>query len=197
MRLIADLDPGTRSVLPNGRSRSAWSGLACRRRVVYQPAEPAWWAPRAVDHFTPKALERAQALWAAVRMVIQLCWSGCCCGSSSRRRHRLPGIMTVNCWRASTRSRPPSTRSSCCSCGRAQAGSRRPARSGWPRAPSPMTVSGCGWICSSARRLQAHEAMDHEDARGMPLKSAIEPEPQPQSDRRETAGECRMGIPNQ
>ncbi|GAA4330478.1 ATP-binding cassette domain-containing protein [Variovorax defluvii] len=51
LRLIADLDPGTGEVSLDGTPREHWSAPAWRRRVVYQPAEPAWWAPRAGDHF--------------------------------------------------------------------------------------------------------------------------------------------------
>ena len=51
LRLIADLDPGTGEVELDGRSRDHWPAPEWRRRVVYQAAEPAWWAPTAGDHF--------------------------------------------------------------------------------------------------------------------------------------------------
>lgn len=51
LRLIADMDPGLGTVDLVGRSRETWSGPEWRRQVVYQAAEPAWWAPTAGAHF--------------------------------------------------------------------------------------------------------------------------------------------------
>lgn len=51
LRLIADLDPHSGRVHLGGRDRSSWSAPEWRRRVVYQPAEPAWWAGTAAEHF--------------------------------------------------------------------------------------------------------------------------------------------------
>ncbi|CAN7388441.1 ABC transporter ATP-binding protein [Variovorax sp. LjRoot175] len=53
LRLIADMDPGTGEVELEGRSRDSWPAPEWRRRVVYQAAEPAWWAPDAAAHFRP------------------------------------------------------------------------------------------------------------------------------------------------
>ncbi len=53
LRLIADMDPGQGTVDLVGRSRETWSGPEWRRQVVYQAAEPAWWAPTAGAHFRP------------------------------------------------------------------------------------------------------------------------------------------------
>ncbi|MDR0226109.1 MAG: ABC transporter ATP-binding protein [Burkholderiaceae bacterium] len=50
LRLIADLDPHQGEVWLDGRSRSTWPAPEWRRQVVYQAAEPAWWAPTAEEH---------------------------------------------------------------------------------------------------------------------------------------------------
>ena len=60
LRLIADLDPHEGEVRLDGRLRSSWTAPEWRRRVVYQAAEPAWWAPTGDDHFRPG--ERAAVL---------------------------------------------------------------------------------------------------------------------------------------
>jgi ABC-type iron transport system FetAB ATPase subunit len=51
LRLIADLDPHEGEVLLDGRARSSWPAPHWRGQVVYQPAEPAWWATTARAHF--------------------------------------------------------------------------------------------------------------------------------------------------
>ena len=51
LRLIADLDPASGEVRLDGRSRDDWPAPEWRRRVVYQAAEPAWWAPDVAAHF--------------------------------------------------------------------------------------------------------------------------------------------------
>jgi ABC-type iron transport system FetAB ATPase subunit len=51
LRLLADLDPGTGTVELSGRRRETWSAPQWRRKVVYQAAEPAWWAPTGAAHF--------------------------------------------------------------------------------------------------------------------------------------------------
>lgn len=51
LRAIADLDPCPGDVLLNGVSRSAMSGPAWRRRVMYVAAESGWWAERVGEHF--------------------------------------------------------------------------------------------------------------------------------------------------
>jgi ABC-type iron transport system FetAB ATPase subunit len=50
LRLIADLDPHDGDVTLNGRSRNAELAPQWRRQVVYQAAEPAWWAPTVAAH---------------------------------------------------------------------------------------------------------------------------------------------------
>lgn len=51
LRAIADLDPCPGDVLLEGVSRSAMSGPAWRRRVMYVAAESGWWAERVGEHF--------------------------------------------------------------------------------------------------------------------------------------------------
>jgi len=51
LRLVADLDPGEGTVTLDGIERKTLSGPQWRRRVVYQAAEPAWWAPTVDAHF--------------------------------------------------------------------------------------------------------------------------------------------------
>ena len=62
LRLIADMDPGTGEVELEGRSRDSWPAPEWRRRVVYQAAEPAWWAPTAGDHFRAADATMVEAL---------------------------------------------------------------------------------------------------------------------------------------
>jgi ABC-type iron transport system FetAB ATPase subunit len=50
LRLIADLDPHEGDVLLNGASRNAVPAPQWRQQVVYQAAEPAWWAATAAAH---------------------------------------------------------------------------------------------------------------------------------------------------
>lgn len=58
LRLVADLDPGEGTVTLDGIERKALSGPQWRRRVVYQAAEPAWWAPTVAAHFPDATHER-------------------------------------------------------------------------------------------------------------------------------------------
>ncbi len=51
LRAIADLDPNRGAVSLDGRDRAAMPAPQWRRLVGYVPAEPAWWAERAGDHF--------------------------------------------------------------------------------------------------------------------------------------------------
>ena len=53
LRLIADLDPGSGTVLLNGNPRSQFSGPAWRQQVMYLAAEPAWWGATVMAHFPP------------------------------------------------------------------------------------------------------------------------------------------------
>ena len=62
LRLIADMDVGTGAVTLDGFDRDRTSGPQWRRRVVYQAAEPAWWAPDAAAHFRPGDLAQVHAL---------------------------------------------------------------------------------------------------------------------------------------
>lgn len=62
LRLIADLDPHEGEVWLDGRPRSGFSAPQWRGQVVYQGAEPAWWAPTARAHFAPGVLATAEAL---------------------------------------------------------------------------------------------------------------------------------------
>ncbi|GKT19266.1 ATP-binding cassette domain-containing protein [Acidovorax sp. SUPP2522] len=50
LRLIADLDPHEGDVELYGRLRSTWPAPEWRQQVVYQAAEPAWWAATAGEH---------------------------------------------------------------------------------------------------------------------------------------------------
>lgn len=51
LRAIADLDPNEGEAWVDGTPRSAMSGPAWRRRVVYLPAESGWWDERLRAHF--------------------------------------------------------------------------------------------------------------------------------------------------
>jgi ABC-type iron transport system FetAB ATPase subunit len=62
LRLIADLDPGSGSVSLNGQAREAMPAHGWRRQVIYQAAEPAWWAPTVRAHLAPQTLPRVEAL---------------------------------------------------------------------------------------------------------------------------------------
>lgn len=56
LRLIADMDPGTGGVALAGQGREAFAAPVWRSKVVYQAAEPAWWALTPLPHF-PKSEE--------------------------------------------------------------------------------------------------------------------------------------------
>ena len=62
LRLIADLDPHGGEVWLDGRTRSSWSAPRWRRQVIYQAAEPAWWAGTARAHFSAAVLPVAEML---------------------------------------------------------------------------------------------------------------------------------------
>ncbi|MBN8750928.1 MAG: ATP-binding cassette domain-containing protein [Variovorax sp.] len=66
LRLIADMDPGTGHVSLLGKRREAFAAPAWRGRVIYQAAEPAWWAPTPAAHFPPAAAKRVAELMAAL-----------------------------------------------------------------------------------------------------------------------------------
>lgn len=51
MRAIADLDPNHGEITLDGVPRDSMPAPEWRRQVVYQPAEPGWWADVAAEHF--------------------------------------------------------------------------------------------------------------------------------------------------
>ncbi|MDB5850418.1 MAG: hypothetical protein JWP29_4170 [Rhodoferax sp.] len=57
LRLIADLDPHEGEVALHGRLRSTWAAPEWRAQVVYQAAEPAWWAATAGEHMNGATAE--------------------------------------------------------------------------------------------------------------------------------------------
>jgi ABC-type iron transport system FetAB ATPase subunit len=66
LRLIADLDPHEGEVLLQGRARSSWPAPQWRRQVIYQAAEPAWWAATARAHFAAVSVPAVKALLPAL-----------------------------------------------------------------------------------------------------------------------------------
>jgi len=62
LRLIADLDPHDGEVRLDGLARSSCPAPNWRRRVVYQAAEPAWWAATARAHFPSAGVPAVLAL---------------------------------------------------------------------------------------------------------------------------------------
>jgi ABC-type iron transport system FetAB ATPase subunit len=62
LRLIADLDPHHGDVLLNGVSRNAAPAPQWRRQVVYQAAEPAWWAATAAAHLVSHNVSAMQPM---------------------------------------------------------------------------------------------------------------------------------------
>ncbi|MBO0740126.1 MAG: ATP-binding cassette domain-containing protein [Hyphomicrobiaceae bacterium] len=55
LRAIADLDAADGFVYLEGAERREVPAPEWRRRVRYASAEPAWWGPRAREHFAPSA----------------------------------------------------------------------------------------------------------------------------------------------
>ncbi|MGY8961647.1 MAG: ABC transporter ATP-binding protein, partial [Alphaproteobacteria bacterium] len=51
LRALADLDPNSGRVTLDNQARGAIPAPQWRRRVVYVPAEPGWWADICADHF--------------------------------------------------------------------------------------------------------------------------------------------------
>jgi ABC-type multidrug transport system ATPase subunit len=51
LRMLADLDPHEGQALLDGRPCASMPAPDWRARVVYQPAEPAWWEATAGEHF--------------------------------------------------------------------------------------------------------------------------------------------------
>ena len=62
LRMLCDLDPNSGDALLDGIARADMNAPAWRAKVVYQPAEPAWWLPTAGEHFKPGQMPRVQAL---------------------------------------------------------------------------------------------------------------------------------------
>jgi ABC-type iron transport system FetAB ATPase subunit len=62
LRLIADLDPHQGEVRLDGRACSSHAAPQWRRQVVYQAAEPAWWADTARAHFPKTSAVEIEAL---------------------------------------------------------------------------------------------------------------------------------------
>ena len=61
LRMIADLDPSEGDVFLDDRSRRSMPAPEWRRQVVYNPAEPGWWAEDVASHFADIAAARALA----------------------------------------------------------------------------------------------------------------------------------------
>ena len=55
LRMIADLDENTGTVILNGVSRQAMPAPQWRRQVMYVAAESGWWAERVREHMQPAA----------------------------------------------------------------------------------------------------------------------------------------------
>jgi ABC-type iron transport system FetAB ATPase subunit len=72
LRLIADLDPSSGTVRLDGALREDRPAPQWRRQVVYQAAEPAWWAPTAAGHFADPASEELLALMARLGLAPKL-----------------------------------------------------------------------------------------------------------------------------
>lgn len=61
LRAIADLDPNGGSVLLDGENRDSMPAPQWRRRVMYLPTEPGWWADTVAEHFSDWAAARPRA----------------------------------------------------------------------------------------------------------------------------------------
>ncbi len=61
LRMIADLDPCEGDVFLDDRSRRDMTAPEWRHQVVYNPAEPGWWAEDVASHFVDIAAARALA----------------------------------------------------------------------------------------------------------------------------------------
>jgi ABC-type iron transport system FetAB ATPase subunit len=62
LRLIADLDPHQGEVELDGRARASFPAPQWRRQVVYQAAEPAWWAATVRAHLPAPAIALAMGV---------------------------------------------------------------------------------------------------------------------------------------
>jgi ABC-type iron transport system FetAB ATPase subunit len=72
LRLIADLDPGTGGIALSGKRRQDFAAPAWRSQVVYQAAEPAWWAPTPEQHFSPLKASHVAELMDALGLSSEL-----------------------------------------------------------------------------------------------------------------------------
>ncbi len=61
LRMIADLDPSSGEVFLDGVLRGSMQAPVWRRQVVYNQAEPGWWADDVAAHFPDLAKARASA----------------------------------------------------------------------------------------------------------------------------------------
>ncbi len=68
LRMICELDPCSGTAALNGVARASMSAPAWRSKVLYQPAEAAWWAPTAAAHFKPQHMARVHALLAQLKL---------------------------------------------------------------------------------------------------------------------------------
>jgi ABC-type iron transport system FetAB ATPase subunit len=59
LRMVADLDPHEGEAWLDGRPRSAMTGPAWRRQVMYVPAESGWWDDAVAAHFADPVAARA------------------------------------------------------------------------------------------------------------------------------------------
>jgi ABC-type multidrug transport system ATPase subunit len=66
LRMLADLDPHTGTMSLDGHSSNDMAPTTWRARVIYQPAEPAWWETVAAQHFSPAQLAEVRAMLPAV-----------------------------------------------------------------------------------------------------------------------------------
>lgn len=72
LRMLADLDPHDGDVLLDGTPCGAMPAPEWRRRVVYQPAEPAWWERTAKEHFPAEQLQAVGQMLAQLDMRSEL-----------------------------------------------------------------------------------------------------------------------------
>lgn len=72
LRMLCDLDTNEGEVLLDGVARADMRAPAWRARVVYQAAEPAWWAPNAAGHFKPEQMDRVRLLMPRLQLAPRL-----------------------------------------------------------------------------------------------------------------------------
>lgn len=96
LRMIADLDPCEGEVLLDGAARASWSAPAWRSKVVYQPAEPAWWDSTPQAHFPVDQRAHAPALLAALKLKPAV-WQADMARLSTGERQRLALVRSLAC----------------------------------------------------------------------------------------------------